>query len=218
MIFEKPKTKYLFFDFDGTISDAYDISYESLKKTLDDFGYKYEKTKLKKFLGNRMETIFNKLGLDNLKIKKARRRFYGYFKKAALNGGIKLCVPIEPLFELKKKGCKLIIVSNSETSFLKASIRKLKINGLFDKVYGADKFTTKDILLEKLFRKYKIKPSNAFYVGDRFSDVEFARKAGCVAVAIHNKCSWSSLSSIKKEKPDYIIKDFGELERVAGRI
>jgi len=67
-----------------------------------------------------------------------------------------------------------------------------------------------------LFRKFGVKPSEAVYVGDRFSDVEFARKAGCVAVAIHNKCSWSSLSVIKKEKPDFIVKDFYGLKKVVG--
>ena len=88
------------------------------------------------------------------------------------------------------------------------------MNGLFKEVYGAEKFSSKDKLLEKLFRKFKIKPSEAIYIGDRFSDVEYAREAGCVAVAIHNKCSWSDLKTIKKEKPDYLIGDFRGLKRI----
>ncbi len=38
--------------------------------------------------------------------------------------------------------------------------------------------------------------------------------AGVVSVAIHNKCSWSNLDTIKKEKPDYIIKDFRGLRKI----
>ena len=205
--------KYIFFDFDGTISDARKIAVESLKKTLEDFGRRYD-DKMKKFLGERMEIAFKKLGIKENQIKSFRRRYYRYFKKAALNGGIKLCVSMGPLFELKKEGYRLIVVSNAETSFIKACARKLKVKKLFKKIYGANKFKTKNEFLKKLFKKYKIRPQDTFYIGDRFSDVEFAKKVGCVSVAIHNKCSWSSLQDVVKEKPDFLIKDFKGLRKI----
>ena len=205
----------IFLDFDGTISDAREIAVESLVRALDDFGYRFDRRKLRGLLGNKMKFIFDKLGLDRKYFRKCRRRFYKYFMKAALDGGIKPCVSVKPLWDLKEK-YPLVVISNSETKFIRASIRKLGLKGLFRKVYGADKFSSKDKLLKKLFRKFGVKPSEAVYVGDRFSDVEFARKAGCVAVAIHNKCSWSSLSVIKKEKPDFIVKDFYGLKKVVG--
>ncbi len=101
---------------------------------------------------------------------------------------------------------------------MKASIKKLEIKGLFVKVVGADKFKYKDDALRKLFKKMKIDPQEAVYVGDRFSDVDYARDAGCLAVAIHNKCSWSDMKTIKKEKPDWIIKDFEELEFLVEQV
>jgi phosphoglycolate phosphatase-like HAD superfamily hydrolase len=206
--------KYLFFDFDGTISDAHSIAFKSLVQTLGEFEYSFDKTKAFKLLGNKMEIIFNQLGLSLEKLDPARKRFYKYFKSAALGGGIKLCVSIEPLKRLKNEKYKLIVISNSETHFIKASIKKLGIKKLFDKIYGAEKFTSKDKLLTKLFKKYKIAPSEAVYIGDRFSDVEYARRAGCIAIAIHNKCSWSTKKEILKEKPDYIIKDFRGLRAI----
>ena len=212
--------KAIFFDFDGTISDAYDIAYDSLVRVLGDYGYEFGEARLKKLMGSKMEIIFERLSLSRAdgkrlmaNCKKIRKGFYRYFTEAALNGGIKPCVSLKPLWDLKED-YPLIVVSNSETSFLRASVKKLKLKGLFKGIYGAEKFKTKDLMLEKLFRKMGIKPSEAIYVGDRFSDVEFARDAGCVAVAIHNKCAWSSLKDIKKEKPDFIIKDFGELKKV----
>jgi len=205
--------KALFFDFDGTISDARGIAFKSLVRTLDDYGYKFNKIKLVKLMGSRMQIIFKKLGLNAGHLQEVCRRFYKYFTKAALEGGIKVCVSLRPLWELKKD-YPLIVISNSETRFIKASIRKLKIEGLFDEVYGAEKFSSKDRLLERLFKKMKIKPSEAIYIGDRFSDIDYARKAGCIAVAIHNRCSWSDLKTIKKEKPDYIIRDFRGLRKI----
>ena len=212
--------KAIFFDFDGTISDAKKITFNSMVKTLDDFGYDFDKNKMLKLLGEKTHIILSKLGISDSGVSsrgsvvgKIRKRFYKYFTEAAVAGGIKPCVSLKPLWELKKD-YPLVVVSNSETSFLEASIKKLKLKGLFKGVYGAEKFSTKDEILEKLFRKFKIKPSEAVYVGDRFSDVEYAREAGCVAVAIHNKCAWSSLAAIKKEKPDFIVKDFRELKKI----
>jgi len=203
----------IFFDFDGTISDAHSIAFKSLVRTLDEYGHKFDQNKLLELMGNRMHVILKGLGLNPGHLDAVRRRFYKYFTKEAMDGGIKLCVSVKPLWELKKD-YPLIIISNSETHFLKKSIKKLGLKGLFKKVYGAEKFSHKDELLEKLFKKMKLKPSEAIYVGDRFTDMEYARDAGCYAVAIHNKCAWSDLKTIKKEKPDYIIKDFRELKKV----
>jgi len=209
--------KAIFFDFDGTISDAKRISYQSMVRVLEEYGYKFNDSKLRKLMGSKMQIILKELGLKTKDITKIRKQFYKYFIKAALDGGIKLCVSLKSLWELDEK-YPLVIVSNSETSFLKASIKKLNIEGLFKKVYGADKFTKKDKILKKLFKKMKIKPSEAIYIGDRFSDIEYARAAGCIAIAIHNKCSWSNLTTIKKEKPDYIIKDFRGLKKIINSI
>ena len=209
--------KTIFFDFDGTISDAKEIAYSSMVKVLEEYGYKFNEQKLRKLMGSKMQVILKKLGLKIKDLDVVRKKFYKYLTKAALDGGIKLCVSLKPLWELKKN-YPLVVISNSETHFLKASIKKLKIRGLFNKVYGAEKFEKKDEILKKLFKKMKIKPSEAIYIGDRFSDIDYARKAGCVAVAIHNKCSWSNLATIKKEKPDYIIKDFKGLKKIIDSI
>jgi len=203
----------IFFDFDGTISDARKIAKDSLILTLDEFDLKYDKIEAFKLLGIRMRFILGKLGLKDKDIKKIRKRFYEHFTQMALEGGIKPCVSLKPLWEIKKD-LPLVIVSNSDIKFLKASIKKLKLEGLFSGIYGAERNYRKYDILGKLFKKMGIKASEAIYVGDRFSDIEFARKAGCVSVAIHNKCAWSSLAEIKKKKPDYIIRDFRGLRKI----
>ena len=209
--------KAIFFDFDGTISDARGIAFDSAVKTLNEFRYKFSETKLRRLMGTKMHIILRELGVPVKNVEAVRKKFYKYFTEAAVAGGIKPCVSLKPLWDLSKD-YPLIVVSNSETSFLRASIKKLKLSGLFKGVYGSEKFDHKDEMLESLFRKMKIKPSDAIYVGDRFSDVEFAREAGCVAVAIHNKCAWSSLAVIKREKPDFIVRDFYGLARIARGI
>jgi phosphoglycolate phosphatase-like HAD superfamily hydrolase len=207
--------KVVFLDFDGTVSDAKRIAYDSFVRTLDEFGYEFDDRKLRELMGTRMGEMLGELGIGD--VGKIRRRFYKYFTEAALSGGIKPCVSLKPLREMRED-YKLVVVSNSRKSFLRASIKVLGLKGLFDGVYGVDGGRSKDVILRKLFRKYKVKASEAIYVGDRFSDVDYAREAGCVAIAIHNKCSWSTLAKIKKEKPGFIVRDFYGLKRVLKKL
>jgi phosphoglycolate phosphatase-like HAD superfamily hydrolase len=143
--------KYIFLDFDGTISDAHSIGFKSMVRVLDEFEHEFDRVKLLELMGEKMEVIFKELGLNPGHLDSAQRRFYKYFKKEAVGGGIKLCIPVEPLWELKKQGYRLIVVSNSETSFVKLSSKKLGIKKLFYKIYGAEKFETKEELLKKLY-------------------------------------------------------------------
>ncbi len=205
--------KKIFFDFDGTISDARDIARDSLEKTLDEYGYRFNKKRMAKLLGVKMLIILKKLKITTNKIAEVRKNFYKRITKSALDGGIHLCISVEPLWKLSKD-YQLIVVSNSDGKFLRDSIKKLKLDGLFCGIHGAEEFTTKDKMLKKLFKKMGINPHEAIYIGDRFSDIKFAKKSGCFTVAIHNKCSWSSLPRIKREKPDFIIKDFRDIKKV----
>ena len=205
--------KAVFFDFDGTISDSRSIAIRSLVKTLEEFGYDVDERKLIRLLGFKMGRMLKKLNLGVNDIEAIRKKFYKYFTGMVV-GGIRPCVSLKPLWKMKEEGMPLFVISNSRGSFLWASIKELEIDGLFDRVYGAEKFDFKDEMLRILFKRMGIEPVEAVYVGDRFSDVEFARKAGCVAVAVHNKCSFSTLEKIEKEGPDYIVRDFYGLRKV----
>ena len=210
--------KYIFFDFDGTISDARKLTYETMLDVLNRRGYTFSKFKLRKLMGAKTASILEGLGIDKREAKKVKREFFKEVVKRTNNKSIKLCASIEPLRQLKKEGIRLIVVSNSEKSFLKASIAVLKVSGLFDKVYGSSIFKTKDKLLRKLFKRYGIKAKEVLYVGDRFSDIDYAHKAHCYAVAIHNKCAWSTRKEILAEKPDYIISNFKELKKLVEKL
>jgi FMN phosphatase YigB (HAD superfamily) len=210
--------KYLFFDFDGTISDARAIAMKNLISLLRKNNISFNSLQAKKLLGLKMEQIFLKLGVKEKK--KIKSLIKTFFRKMILDiKKIKLCVSVKPLWKMKKeKKYRFIVISNSESSFIFASAKKLGVHRLFDRFYCAEKFSSKDKLLKKLFKKYQISPKEAVYIGDRFSDIVFARKAGCFAISIHNKCSWSSLKDVKKHKPDFIIRDFASLERIIKNI
>ena len=209
--------KAIFLDFDGTVSDAKKLAYDSLIKTLEEKNFKFDKKKARLLLGSKMKFIFKDLGINSKHLEDSRKLFYKYFIQGAKDGNIKPRVSLKPLWKLSEE-LPLIVMSNSETSFLRASIKTLKLKGLFKKIYGAEKFSTKDKFLKQLFKEMKIKPSEAIYLGDRFSDIRYAKKTECVSVAIHNKCAWSTIEVIKKENPDYIVKNFRELRTLVKKL
>jgi len=210
--------KYIFFDFDGTISDAKKVTYEALAATLVDNDYKFNRAKLKKLMGLKTQQILAEFGIDKSNVKKVKAKFFSKAINDVLTNGLKLCAPVEPLYQLKKGGVKLIVLSNAEKSFLDASIKVLGLKKLFNKVYGSRPNDTKDKILKKLFKKYNIRAKDVIYVGDRFTDIEYAHKAHCIAVATHNKCAWSTKKQILDERPDYIISNFKELKEIVERL
>ncbi len=209
--------KVIFFDFDGTISQTRNILEKLFFEVLDKIDFKYNKSKIKKLFGMKIEEILKKLNMDERLREKIKNLYYKSLIERVYLSSLSLCSSVKPLFELRRR-YKMVIVSNSENIFLKMAIKKLKLGRLFDEVYGADDFSTKDKMLKKLFKKYNINQKEAIYIGDRFSDVVFAKKAGCYSVAIHNNCSWSSLKEIKKYSPDFIIKNFKDLKKIIKKI
>ena len=116
----------------------------------------------------------------------------------------------EVLFELKKRGIKLAIVSDAPR--LKAWIRlvSMKINHLFDVVVTFDdtkELKPSTVPFKMAFRKLKVKPHECLMVGDRPErDIKGAKKLGmltCFAKYGNPKASGS--------EADYEIKDIKEL-------
>lgn len=210
--------KYLFFDFDGTISDARKLTYEAMIHVLDSFYFHYSKSKVKTLMGYKIQEILKRLGIKKVSASKIRRKFYSAIINKRKLSKLKLCCDVSPLWSLKKKGYRLIIVSNSESSFLNASIKQLNLEGLFYEVYGSESFKTKDLMLRKLLKKYNLNSKETFYIGDRFSDIDYARLVKMNSIAIYNKCSWSSKKVLLKEKPDYLISNWDDLKFILENI
>lgn len=214
----KKKVKYIFFDFDGTISDAKRLTFDALITVLDRMDFKFSRIKAKKAMGGRMPEILGALGINEELVEDIRKGFYHEVVKRANLKDLKLCCDVGPLWELKKKGYRLVVVSNGRGVLLDASIKALKLEGLFFGAHGAEEFDTKDKFLRYLAKKYEIDGHKAMYIGDRFSDIVYAHRAKFVSVAIHNKCAWSSKKEILAENPDYIIHDFEDLKELVKKL
>jgi|APSaa5957512576_1039674.scaffolds.fasta_scaffold26189_2 HAD superfamily hydrolase (TIGR01549 family) len=207
----------IFFDFDGTISDSLEQALKNFEKVLKKNDYVVKKSVIKDLMGLKVDEMFAKMKIPRHERNRIKREFFQLMKNDV--GKFKLCSDIKPLIALRKtKKHKMVVVSNSDASFIRKSARKLNVNRIFSDFYCAEQFKSKDKILKMLLGQYKVAGKNCLYVGDRFTDVVYARKVGIKSVAVSNKCSWSSLKQLKEKNPDFIIKDFKGLKELVEKI
>ncbi|MDP2673063.1 MAG: HAD hydrolase-like protein, partial [Nanoarchaeota archaeon] len=115
------------------------------------------------------------------------------------------------LFDLKKEGYKLAIVSSNR----KENIDKfIEINKLyvFDFIHGKTDLFGKAVDLEKFLRDFSLKKSEVIYVGDEIRDVEACKKIGIKIIGV----SWGlhTITALKRAGVDYIAKKPQEIFKI----
>jgi putative hydrolase of the HAD superfamily len=131
----------------------------------------------------------------------------------------------EVLTELKRKGFKLGIITNTVTSreeHVRSALRKIDIEKYFDLV-----LTSVDVGHEKpderifmtALRALKVKPHEAVMVGNRIStDVVGGNRLGVKTVLLKWNKRYNERITSPEEKPTCIIKSLRELLRVLEEV
>ncbi|MFA6016759.1 MAG: HAD hydrolase-like protein [Patescibacteria group bacterium] len=208
--------KYIIFDFDGTIADTLPFSF-------------------KKFL-----EIARLLQIDDLSdqeiIKEIRTKSYqellkGSFKRAWLKipfvvnmiknmqvelekemENIKFFPGVEKfLFDLKKEGFKLAIISSNRVENINKFIKFNELE-IFDFVHGKTDLFGKSGYLGKFLTDFKLEKSDVIYVGDEIRDVEACKKVGIEMIGV----SWGlhTIGALKEAGVDYIVKKPDEIFKI----
>jgi len=206
----------IIFDFDGTIADTLPFSF-------------------KKFL-----EIAHLLKIDDLTdkeiIKEIRSKSYqellkGSFKRAWLKipfvinivksmqvelekemSNIKFFPGIKKiLFDLKKNGYKLAIISSNRIENIDKFIKHNDLD-IFDFVHGKTDLFGKAGYLGKFLDDFDLDSSEVIYVGDEIRDVEACKKAGIKIIGV----SWGlhTVEALKKAGVDYIVKKPSEVFKI----
>ena len=180
----------VFFDLDGTLINSEMGVTRSVVYTLEKFGIEEtDRAKLLKFLGPPLTYSFKTFyGFDAEDADRAvayyreRYRSIGIHENEVYDG-----IP-ELLASLKQSGKKLFVATSKPEHFAKAILSELGLDIYFDGIYGStldESRNTKDKVLEYAIAESGITDkSRAVMVGDRYHDVEGAKKNGidCIGV------------------------------------
>ncbi|MEK6567802.1 MAG: HAD family hydrolase [Candidatus Omnitrophota bacterium] len=199
--------RLVIFDLDGTLVDAYEAIIQSVNFTLKGLGYKEvsaKRIRLAVGWGDRklLDAFIEESDLDSALV------IYRRHHRLALKKYSKLLPGAKELLEyLKKRDFKTAIASNRPTEFTHIILRRLGLRKYFDYVLCADKLPqgkpNPEIIL-RIMKRLKAKPEQVMYVGDMVIDVETARNAGVISIAVRGGSS--PLAEIKKARPFKIIK------------
>ena len=207
--------RLVIFDLDGTLVDAYPAIISSFNYAMRKLGYPTQDNLIiRRAVG---------LGDENLlrpfvNLKDLRRALLAYrrHQRYSLVRGTRLFPKAEGVLAyLKKKGYKLAVASNRPTIFSWILIRHLRLEKYFDYVLCADKLKhmkPHPEMLNKIIRRFSLRPEEALYVGDMNIDARSGRLAKVKTVIVTTGSS--QRQEIKKEKPYRIISRLADLLRI----
>ncbi len=211
--------KYIIFDFDGTIADTLPFSFQKF----------LEMAKLLQ-----IDNLSDKEIINEIRSKSYQELLKGSFKKAWLklpfvvnmikNMQVELEKEMENikffsgvkkfLFELKKKGYKLAIISSNRIENINVFIKHNNIN-IFDFVHGKTDLFGKAGYLGKFLNDFKLGKSEVIYIGDEIRDVEACKKVGIKMIGV----SWGlhTIEALRKAGVDYIAKKPEEILKIINK-
>lgn len=207
--------KLIIFDLDGTLVDAYPAIIRSFNYTMQRLNYPHQSTlTIRRAVGWGDENLLKPfIKIEDLK---HALSIYRRHHKTALLKGTRLYPDVyKVLTYLKNKDYKLAIASNRPTRFSWILIRHLRLEKYFDYVLCADRLEhikPHPEILNKIMRRFTVKPHQTVYVGDMTIDIQAGRRAKIKTIVVNTGSS--ARQEIIDEKPYRIIKRITELLKV----
>lgn len=198
--------KLVIFDLDGVLADSKEFYINNIKETLAKYGFNFSKNTISSALGDRMKNTLDNLRTIFPKVNKIAREVHLIAAEKSIE--LKLCPYVKPtLQKLKRKKIKTVLLTNSTRKYALNFLNKHGIKKYFNLVLGGDQFKAKKETFKLFYKKFKVKPEETLYIGDRVYDVMTAEKVGCNVIIVNN-CSWDKEKlRKKKEYHKFIVKD-----------
>jgi phosphoglycolate phosphatase len=182
----------LIFDLDGTLIDSKRDLIHSVNAMLGEMGReKLNEETISGYIGHGAPLLISRALGANAKEEELRRGlkfFLAYYEEHKLDTTCAYSGVSDALVELSRKQVPMAVLTNKP---VKISVRILEALGLarhFRVIYGGNSFETKKpdpFGAMKILREFGAAPREAMVVGDSEVDVQTARNAGVIAVAVN---------------------------------
>jgi HAD superfamily hydrolase (TIGR01662 family) len=180
-----------------------------LRKSDKELGKIVNKDDAERILGRMIHPLSEK---ELKTIEEIRKEYKRFFRSEEAKKMIKLYPKVKDSLANMNKKYMLAILTNSHTSTAKRDIGELA--GYFRIIMGEENLKEKKPSPEgilEICRKLKTNPREAAYVGDSAADIQTAKRAGCVSIALTSGMGLEK--HLRKEKPDLIFKDLYNLSK-----
>jgi len=198
--------KSLIFDFDGTIVDNLESVFVLVKEILADKGIQLTGD-LADLRQKGVRQVVKELKISKLEWLKHYRRLKETIKDSLMKSDIVFGLP-EVLIELSK-GCDLYVMSSNKKSNIEEFLKQNNLLDIFKGVFEDHSYFGKDETLKKIVKDLELASEQVAYVGDETRDVEAAKKAGIISIAV--TWGFEGRDPLKNESPDYLLCEPKEL-------
>lgn len=211
--------KLVIFDLDGTLLDTREDLIESIDYALKKSGYQQQAPSVYLSLIGKgikavIEHILPEATRTKVEINRVKDQFESYYAAHMM----KLTKPYpgitELLTELRHRGVVLAVVSNKAQQEARELIRHYFESGTFDVILGqreGEPMKPNPAIVNEILVTTGMNKNDTLYVGDSTVDIETAKKAGVLSVAV----TWGFFSRQELEKggaghvvdePDEVLK------------
>jgi len=193
--------KMIIFDFDGTIADTFDESYNIYNELAPRYKCKQVTLKEREILRNKKPQEFlKKYGITKMKIAllllKGRRKMQ---KKMGKMKPIKDIVRV--IKSIKSLGFKMGIMTSNSKKNVKIFLENNGLSKEFDFIRSGRHIFSKSRSIKSILRRKRLSKKSVILIGDETRDIEAAKKVGIPVIAV----SWGYnatgiLKSLNPEK------------------
>ncbi len=187
--------KVYIFDLDGTLVDSMPIAVRIVLSLLDEQGISYSPAIIKTLipLGYQgiAEYYANELGVQRT----AKEIFAWFMQKlsASYDGEIRLKPTAKgTLFEMKKKGIRLCVLTGSPHRFVEPCLRREGVFDLFERVWSTEDFRLSKgdgRIYEQAALLLGVQTSDLVLVDDGIHALKAAREVGVTAIGAYDRYS-----------------------------
>jgi|SRR3989344_844186 len=208
------KNKHLIIlDFDGVLADSFDTFYLLIKAGMRQVGLSFRPDQYRDlFVGNVHQ------GFKDFINNKKKYLAFSEFRKTnydkyyyAKNSQVKLFLGTSKFLKKIGKNYTLTIASSGREDNIKNLLKESGVKDIFGLIL-ADSNYSKDTMIREILHKFHAKPKETFMISDTIGDIKIAKKFGLKTIAI----TWGfhSPELLRTTEPDYIIKNFKELQHL----
>jgi phosphoglycolate phosphatase len=199
--------KLIIFDFDGTIANTEEASYQVYLMMAEQYGMPLlSREELKSYKKIPLRQRIKEQGIPYYLLPKLISESQS--KLSQFMNDAKKFEGIDQVIKKLETDRKLIIVSSNRKRIIKSFLKKEKLDS-FVKVFGSASLFGKSATIQKAIKKLKISPKHALYIGDEVRDLVACKEANVDMIAV----SWGydDISLLAQENAKYIASDIDEL-------
>jgi len=200
-------------DWSGVVSNDWQATFLAGNDVLEERGYqRLSEQKFRELYELPWHRFYEKQGIK-VEPEDERERWERLFPK--YYGRIK-AFPFakKTICRLKKQGKKVIVFSSHNQSLLEKEAEEYGLKGFIDFIYGG--MDDKREKIVAMIARHEIEKKNTIFLGDMCHDIETAKHAGIRSVAVLS--GYDTKERLEKAKPDFIIKDLGELPALIKKL